>query len=81
MFRTLFLFACLLGLLASTDASAASTSAAPFPKGKIMPGDHRPIYRRYGHHGLFENGFFGMFKGNGKVRSKSGFTKSRRGTL
>ncbi|MDO7854210.1 hypothetical protein [Hymenobacter convexus] len=48
-----------------------------------MPGNHRPIYRRYGHHGLFHNGFLGIHsKRQTKISgAKVGGSSKRRGTL
>jgi hypothetical protein len=79
MFRNFLLFAILLGLLASTEALAAA--AKRMPNRKILPGNHRPIYRRYGHHGMFHNGFLGFHNHRQTTLSGSKITKKHRGTL
>ena len=79
MLRTIFLFVCLLGFIAGTDAVAAR-----LPKGRIMPGNHRPVYKRYGHHGLFDRGgLFDSSRSKMKARpaGSSRLIKKRRGTL
>ena len=83
MLRTTLLFACLLGLFSATDAVAAPADATRLPKGKILPGNHRPVYKRFGHHGLFERGgLFSSFRGKGTARpSGSRLVKKHRGTL
>ncbi|MBF9221079.1 hypothetical protein [Hymenobacter ruricola] len=79
MLRNLFLIALLLGLFASAEASAATTKRTPTRK--IMPGNHRPNYRRYGHHGLFHNGFLGIHSRRQTKISGSSVGKKHRGTL
>lgn len=75
MLRSFFLFACLLGLFTTAEAVAA-------PARKILPGNHRPNYRLYGHHGLFEKGLFGGFHRKATARpSNTHFAKKHRGTL
>jgi hypothetical protein len=81
MARLLVLFICLLGALVSADASAASTEVVTSPKDKIRPGNHRPVYKRYGHHGLFDQGLRSMFRRKGPSRLTVYMRKSRRGTL
>ena len=78
MFRNFLLFALLLGLI-STEASAAVAKRTP--NRKILPGNHRPIYRRYGHHGMFHNGFLGLRNHRQTGLSGSKSAKKRRGTL
>ena len=81
--RSLFLFACLLGLFNVADAVAASSAATTrHPNRKILPGNHRPNYRLYGHHGLFSKGLFSGFRSHGSARpSGTRVAKKRRGTL
>ncbi|MBF9236574.1 hypothetical protein I2I05_04115 [Hymenobacter sp. BT683] len=80
MLRSVLLFACLLGFVAGADAATMGTAFSP--KGRILPGNHRPVYKRYGHHGLFEKNLFSGFRRNGKaLPSKHGLIKKRRGTL
>ena len=76
MFRSFFLFACLLGLFATAEAVAA-------PARRVLPGNHRPVYKTYGHHGLFEKGLFGGFhRSKGLSRpSNTHVAKKHRGTL
>ncbi|MBD2721980.1 hypothetical protein [Hymenobacter armeniacus] len=79
MLRNLFVLALLLGLFASADASAAT--AKRNPNRKIAPGNHRPIYRRYGHHGLFHNGFLGIHSKRQTKISGAKVGSKHRGTL
>jgi uncharacterized protein with von Willebrand factor type A (vWA) domain len=81
MTRSFVLFFCLLGAVSSADVSAAPTEVVTSPKGKIRPGNHRPVYKRYGHHGLFDQGFRSMFRRKGPSRLTVYMRKSRRGTL
>ena len=81
MFRNVFVLIGLLSLLSIANASAASTSVFRNPNRKIMPGNHRPIYRRYGHHGLFHHGFLGI-KARRHVKASDTKIKTKhRGTL
>ena len=61
MIRSAVLSACLLCSVAVASVSAAPSEATR----KIMPGNHRPVYTRYGHHGLTRQGLFNMFRRNG----------------
>ncbi|UOQ96891.1 hypothetical protein MUN81_16790 [Hymenobacter sp. 5317J-9] len=79
MFRNLFVVALLLGLFATAEASAATATRRPTRK--IAPGNHRPIYRRYGHHGLFHNGFLGIHSKRQTKISGAKVGSKRRGTL
>lgn len=79
MFRNSLLFALLLGLLASTEASASTAKGSP--NRRILPGNHRPIYRQYGHHGLFHNGFLGIHNRRQTTWTGSKIGKKHRGTL
>ncbi|MDO7846036.1 hypothetical protein Q5H92_06700 [Hymenobacter sp. M29] len=82
MFRNVLVLVGLLSLLTIADASAASTSGFRNPNRKIMPGNHRPIYRRYGHHGLFHNGFLGIHnRRQTKISGAKVGGNKRRGTL
>jgi hypothetical protein len=79
MFRNVLMFVGVLSLLPIADASAAVFGN---PNRKIMPGNHRPIYRRYGHHGLFHNGFLGMHnRRQTKISGAKVGGNKRRGTL
>ena len=43
-----------------------------------MPGNHRPMYTRYGHHSLTRGGLFNMFRMNGSgIPRKARFKKSK----
>ncbi len=80
MLRILLLSASLLGVFATAEAAPAS--AASSPNDKIMPGNHRPVYKRYGHHGLFGRG--GLFSSHSRGKAKLSGTRTvskRRGTL
>ncbi|MDB5236819.1 MAG: hypothetical protein JWR44_3812 [Hymenobacter sp.] len=84
MFRNALLFAGLLALLTSAEASAAPTAGVP--RGKVLAGNHRPVYTRYGHHGFSRSGLFNLFRPNGsgiakKVHFKGKGGKRHRGTL
>ena len=83
MLRTSLLFVCLLGVFSATDSVAAPAAVGSAPEGRILAGNHRPVYKRYGHHGLFGNG--GLFKGfrvKGVARPAGGrVVKKHRGTL
>jgi hypothetical protein len=82
MFRNVFVLVGLLSVLTIADVSASSSSASRNPNRKIMPGNHRPIYRRYGHHGLFHNGFLGMHnRRQTKISGAKIGGSKRRGTL
>jgi len=78
MFRSASLFACLFCLLAVASASAKPTGATRNPNRRIMPGNHRPVYTRYGHHGLSRAGLFNLFRMNGSgIPKKARFKKSK----
>lgn len=84
MFRNVLVLVGLLSLVTTADVFAAS----PFdsfrdPNHKILPGHHHPIHRRYGHHGVFHNGFLGMHnRTQTSVAGHSvGKAKKHRGTL
>jgi len=83
MFRSFFLLAFALGIATAHGASAAPLRAAAwFPQHKIAPGNHRPIYRRYGHHGLTRSLFTNLFRHNTRSGAgKPGHAKGHRGTL
>jgi hypothetical protein len=82
MVRNVLVLVGLLSLLTLADASAASASVFRNPNRKIMPGNHRPIYRRYGHHGLFHNGFLGIHSHRQtKISGAKVGGSKRRGTL
>ncbi|WP_143080194.1 hypothetical protein [Hymenobacter arizonensis] len=83
MLRSFILFVSLLGFFATAEAVAAPTSATKSPYDKILPGDHRPNYKRYGHHGLFERGGLFSFRSSRGFGKPSGTrsTSKRRGTL
>jgi len=81
MFRNVLVLVGLLSLLTTADVSAASASVSRNPNRKIMPGNHRPVYRRYGHHGLFHNGFLGIHSKRQTKISGSKVGGKRRGTL
>ena len=78
MFRSAILSVLLLCVVAATDSSAATAGNPRFPNRKIMPGDHRPVYTRYGHHSLSRQGLFNLFRSNGSgIPKKVRFKKSR----
>lgn len=87
MLRSLLLLAGLLGLLASADAATASGPWFSNPNRRILAGNHRPNYTRYGHHGLSRSGLFNLFRANGSgIAKKKHLAKgpkghARRGTL
>ena len=83
MLRTFLLFACLLGVFSATDSVAAPADAARFPEGRILAGNHRPVYKRYGHNGLFgRGGLFNGFRRQGMAHPSGGrVVKKHRGTL
>lgn len=75
--------ACLLGLFSVANASAATnTEPLLFGNGKIMPGNHRPVYTQYGHHGLSRSRLFNLFRPNGSgIPKKTRPAHAHRGTL
>ena len=79
MFRSFLLFVCLLGMFSTVEAVASN------PNRRILPGNHRPNYKQYGHHGLFEGNLFGSFRRHSGVRTTKMKTqhvaKKHRGTL
>jgi hypothetical protein len=82
MLRSFLLFVSLLGFFAASDAVAASTSVTNSPNDRILPGNHRPNYKRYGHNGLFGRGGLFSSRSRGKVKhSGVRIASKRRGTL
>ena len=78
MFRSALVFASLLCLFTVAEVSAATTATTRNPNRKIMPGNHRPVYTRYGHHSLTRGGLFNMFRMNGSgIPRKARFKKSK----
>lgn len=78
MFRSAYLFACLFCLVAVASASSASAGTTRHPNRKIMPGNHRPVYTRYGHHGFSRASLFNLFRSNGSgIPKKAHFKKSK----
>ena len=77
MFRSAFVIVCLLCCVAATDTSAAVAGKPRYPR-RVMPGDHHPVYTRYGHHSLSRQGLFNLFRPNGSgIARKKRFKKSR----
>ncbi|OGX86047.1 hypothetical protein [Hymenobacter glacialis] len=56
-------------------------AVASNPYRRILPGNHRPNYKQYGHHGLFDGHFFNSFRRSGVRSTKTQVVKKHRGTL
>jgi hypothetical protein len=82
MFRNVLVLVGLLSFLTTADVLATSAGGFRNPNRKIMPGNHRPVYRRYGHHGLFHKGFLGIHSHRQtKISGAKAGGSKRRGTL
>ncbi|GAB3573647.1 hypothetical protein [Hymenobacter daeguensis] len=82
MVRNVLVLVGLLGLLTGAKASASGIfDSFRDPNRKIMPGHHKPIHRRYGHHGILHNGFLGIHNRRQTSASGAAVAKRRRGTL
>jgi hypothetical protein len=60
-------------------------AVASNPNRRILPGNHRPNYKQYGHNGLFAKGVFSGFRRHSGIRTNKMKTqqvaKKHRGTL
>ncbi|WP_201980841.1 hypothetical protein [Hymenobacter rubidus] len=81
MLRNFLALVGLLSLLTTASAFASPFDSFRDPNRKILPGHHHPIYRRYGHHGIFHNGFLGIHNSRQTKVSGSSVGKKHRGTL
>lgn len=81
MFRNVLVLVGLLSLITAADGFASPFDSFRDPNRKILPGHHHPIYRRYGHHGIFHNGFLGLHNSRQTDAKGTSLGKKHRGTL
>lgn len=72
MLRTVLLFLCMVGFLASESYAAPTTAVAsrPIHRRKPTAGNYVPVYRYYRGHSSRKRGFLGLFKRRSKATKR-----------